>query len=181
MDAPRTNLKVGQLAFSLFQRPLHPELFSIYAKRQLKTEKYEATIWATGCSHLVSVFRKKLCLTEVISPATQMLPKTGLIEKFPFKGQKNHKCVVGRGLSYMTEFEVERMSANLNRQSHSNLAGFARNRGIFVALPQLSRNGLEPFSYLDFEARRNELHIHAFHAYPEQVTIVKTQSLFDFH
>jgi hypothetical protein len=33
---------------------------------------------------------------------------------------------------------------------------------------------------VDFEARQNELHVHAFAAYPEQVAMLKTQSLFDF-
>jgi len=32
----------------------------------------------------------------------------------------------------------------------------------------------------DFEARQTELHIHTFAAYPDQVTMIKTQSLFDF-
>ena len=81
----------------------------------------------------------------------------------------------------MTDFQVEKMSANLYRQSHQDLERFARNRGLFINFPELASGGLEPFSYIDFEARRDELHIHAFHAYPEQVTIIKTQSLFDLH
>jgi len=181
MDAPRTNVVVNELVFSLYQRPLHPELFNIFAKRRLKTEKYEAFIWVTGCSHVVSVFVKKdLCLSELITTPEQMLPRRGLIERFGFKGRRAHKYTLGRGLSYMTDFQVEKMSANLYRQSHTDLEKFARNRGVFVNFSQLPPSGLEPFSYIDFEARHNELHIHAFHAYPDQVTIIKTQSLFDF-
>ena len=181
MDAPRTNLAVNELAFSLYQRPIHPELFNIYAKRHLKTERYETIIWATGCSHVVSVFVDDVCLTELITTPGQMLPKRGLIERFQFRGQKSHKCTLSRGISYMTDFQVEKMSVNLYRQSHLDLKRFARNRGMFVTFPESSADGLEPFSYIDFEARREELHIHAFHAYPDQVTIIKTQSLFDFH
>ncbi len=181
MDLPKTNVVVGQLVFSVYQRPLHPELFNIYAKRYLKTDNYEAIIWVTGCSHVVSVFAEDLCLSEVISDPDQMLPKRGLIDRFQFRGQRNHKCTLSRGLSYMTDFQVEKMSPNLYRQSHTDLGKFARNRGIFVNFPQLAIGGLEPFSYIDFEARKDELHIHTFHAFPEQVTIVKTQSLYDFH
>ena len=181
MESPRINLAISELAFSLYQRPLHPELFNIYSKRHLKTENYETIIWATGCSHVVSVFTKTMCLTELISPPDQMLPKMGLVERFRFHGQKNHKCTLSRELSYMTDFQVEKMNPNLYRQSHTDLERFARNRGIFVCFPELVAGGLEPFSYIDFEARKDELHIHAFHAYPDQVTIIKTQSLFDFH
>ena len=181
MDSPKTNLAISELSFSLFQRPLHPELFNIYNKRHLKTDKYETIIWATGCSHVVSVFANDVCLTELISAPGQMLPKRGLVERFRFSGQKNHKCTLSRGLSYMTDFQVEKMSPNLYRKSHIDLERFAKNRGMFVRFPELTTGGLEPFSYIDFEARRDELHIHAFHAFPDQVTIIKTQSIFDFH
>ena len=79
----------------------------------------------------------------------------------------------------MTDFQVERMSPNLYRQSHIDLERFARNRGVFVKFPTLEIGGLQPFCYIDFEARQKELQIHTFSAYPEQVTMIKTQSLFD--
>ena len=80
----------------------------------------------------------------------------------------------------MTDFQVEKMSPNLYRQSHLDLEKFAVNRGIFVKFAELKTEGLQPFCYIDFEARRAELHIHTFSAYPNELTIVKTQSLFDF-
>ena len=180
MEAPRTNLAISELSFSLYQRPLHPELFNIYARRHLKTEKYENIIWATGCSHVVTVYAGEQCLSELITAPGQMLPKRGLVERFQFQGRRTHKCSVRKGLHYMTDFQIEKMSANLYNQSYTDLERFARNRGIFVKFPKTSNSDLQPFSYIDFEARRDELHIHAFHAYPEQVTIIKTQSLFDF-
>ena len=75
---------------------------------------------------------------------------------------------------------VEKMSENLYRQCHRDLERFARNRGMFVRFSNMSSSDLEPFSYIDFEARKNELHLHTFHAFPEQVTIIKTQSLIGF-
>ena len=180
MESPQINIAIEELAFTLFQRPLHPELFRIYAKHQLKTEKYEALIWITGCTHVVSVFSGNVCLSEVISTPGQMLPHRGLIERFQFRDPRSHKCTLSRGVSYMTDFQIEKMSRNLYRQSHMDLERFARKRGMFVKFPGLEMKGLQPFCYIDFEARQSELHIHTFAAYPDQVTMVKTQSLFDF-
>ena len=180
MEAPQINVAIEELMFSLFQRSLHPELFQIYAQRRLRTDRYEALIWVTGCTHVVSVFSDDVCLSEVVSTPGQMLPQKGLLERFHFRGPKSHKCTLSRGLSYMTDFQVEKMGPNLYRQSHTDLERFARNRGVFVKFPHLGSGGLEPFCYVDFEARRNELHIHTFAAYPDQITMVKTQSLFDF-
>jgi len=180
MESPQMNVAVEELMFSFFQRPLHPELFQIYAQRQLNTEKYEAIIWLTGCTHVVSVFAGNTCLTEVVSTPDQMLPSRGLIERFEFRGPRTHKGTLSRGVSYMTDFQVEKMSPNLYRQSHADLERFARNRGVFVKFPELEIDKLQPFCYIDFEARRTELHIHTFAAYPYQVTMIKTQSLFDY-
>ena len=180
MEWPKINVTVGELTFSLFQRPLHPELFQIYAKRRLKTDKYEADIWVTGCTHVISVYAGDMCLSEVVSSPMQMLPQRGLIERFQFRGPRSHKCTLSRGVNYMTDFQVEKMGPNLYQQSHVDLERFGRNRGMFVKFPELEVGGLQPFCYIDFEARRTELHIHTFAAYPEQVTMIKTQSLFDF-
>ena len=180
MELPQINVAIEELTFSLFQRPLHPELFQIYANRRLKTAKYEAIIWVTGCTHVVSVFTANACMAEVVSTPGQMLPSRGLIERFQFRGPRSHKLTLSKGLNYMTDFQVEKMSPNLYRQSYVDLDRFARNRGVFVKFPELEIGGLQPFCYIDFEARRSELHIHTFAAYPEQVTMIKTQSLFDF-
>jgi len=181
MELPQINVDIEQLSFSLFQRPVHPELFQIYARRQLRTDKYEALIWVTGCTHVISVFSSKgVCLTEVVSTPGQMLPHRGLIERFQFHGPRSHKCSLSQGVNYVTNFQIEKMSSNLYRQSHIDLERFAQKRGIFVKFPNLEIGGLQPFCYVDFEARRNELHVHTFAAYPDQVTMIKTQSLFDF-
>jgi len=180
MEWPEINVAVEELTFSLFQRPLHPELFQIYAKRELRTNKYQADIWVTGCTHVASVYVGDVCLSEVVSSPGQILPQRGLIERFQFRGPRSHKCTLSRRVSYMTDFQVEKMSPNLYRQSHIDLKRFARNRGLFVKFPTLEVDGLPPFCYIDFEARQSELHIHTFAAYPDQVTMIKTQSLFEF-
>jgi len=179
MELPQINVAVEQLTFSLFQRPLHPELFQIYASREIKTERYQSLIWVTGCTHVITLFYGNECLSEVISPPNQLLPSRGLLERFQFRGPRTHKCTLSRGISYMMDHQIEKMTPTLYKQSRADLERFARNRGLFVSFPELEVGSLEPFCFVDFEARLNELHVHTFAAYPDQVTMVKTQSLFD--
>ena len=180
MDRPKTDLIISDLAFTLYQRSLHPELFNIYAKRQIRTENYQADFWATGCSHVLSLYANDACLVELIASPDQLLPKRGLVEKFQFRGRKKHKCTLSKGISYMTDFQVEKMNESAYTQSQTDLKNFARNRGLYVKFPKNEESELQPFTYFDFEARRHELHIHTFHGYPEQATIIKTQSLIGF-
>lgn len=180
MEPQQSKVAIEGLTYSLFQRPLHPELFEIYASRKIRTDNYQTSIWITGCTYVVSVFVGNDCLSEVIGGPKQLLPKHGLVERFQFRGPRSHKCTVSKKLSYITDFQVEKMSENLYRQSHKDLEQFSKSRGIFVKFPRSSTNNLQPFCYIDFEVRRKELHVHAFAGYPDQVTMIKIQSLFDF-
>ena len=66
MDTP-IRQSISELAFYLFERPLHPELFNIYGSRHFFQGDYEVLIWITGCSHVVSVFSRGHCMTECIA------------------------------------------------------------------------------------------------------------------
>ena len=180
MDSPRIEQSISELTFYVFQRPLHPELFNIHRSRHFLQCDYEVMIWITDCGHVVSVFSGKDCITELICPPEQMLPTRGLVRQLPFRGEKSHKCSWSENHNYMVNFQAENMSVNLFRQCHSDLTAAGKKRGIYVPFPQWSRGELAPFSYLDYEARQDELQLHTFHAFPEQQAILKTQSLFDF-
>jgi len=178
MDLPNIEQSLSELTFYLYRRPLHPELFNIYSSRHFFQGDYEVIIWVIGCSHVVSVFHGNDCITELICPPEQMLPRRGLAEYFAFRGEKSHQCSWSRGYGYIMSFQVESMSANLFRQSHADLTGASKKRGLYVPFPQWARGDLVPFSYLDYEARQDEFQLHTFHAFPEQHTILKTQSIF---
>ncbi|MCP4707883.1 MAG: DUF2617 family protein [Planctomycetes bacterium] len=179
MDSSRTEQSLKELTFFVYNRPMHPELFNIYSSRQFFQGEYEVIIWITDCGHVVSIFSGRDCLTELICPPDQMLPKRGYLDQFPFRGEKNHSCKWSKAHSYLMNFQVEKMSVNLFRQCHADLVTAGRKRGMMVSFPQWARGSLVPFSYLDYEAKYEELQVQTYHAFPEQQTILKTQSLFD--
>jgi len=177
MDSQRIDQSLSELTFCVFRRALHPELFDIYASRRFVQGEYEVIIWVTGCGHVVQVFHGNHCITECICPPDQLLPKRGLVEQFAFRGEKSHKCQWSKGFTYMMSLQVEAMSANLFKRMHTELVGVGKKRGLFVAFAQWARGDLVPFSFLDYEAGRDELQLNTFHAFPEQQTMLKTQSL----
>ena len=179
MDLPRTELSLDELTFFLYERPLHPELFNIYNSVHFFQGDYEVIIWITGCSHVVSVFYDSHCLTELICPRQQMLPRRGLLDKFTFRREKSHQRPWADDFHYMMNYQIENMSENLYRQSHKDINVMARKRGLLVSYAQWCKGEFEPFSYLDYEAHMDEFHLYTYHAFPEQQTILKTQSLFD--
>jgi len=178
MEIPRIEQSLKELSFHLYKRALHPELFKIYRRQQFFQGDYEVNIWITGCSHVVSVFHGDDCMTELICPPEQILPDRCRVEKFVFRGEKQYQCNWSEDFNYMMNFQVENMSSNLYRKTHKDLVKIAKKRGIYVPFPQWTSGELVPFSYIDYEARWEELQLHTFHAYPEQKAIIKTQSLY---
>ena len=171
--------RVSSLRFYLYERPLHPELFDIYHDHRIVKAGYEAQVWVTGCTHVIGFFRVGASLVEVTAHDSQSLPQRGLALELPFRGERNHEAKRAEGINYMMNFQVESMSAAVYSKTHHDLARQGARHGLFVPFPTWMVRKLTPFTYIDYEAKPNELHVFTFHAFPEDLTIVKTQSLFE--
>jgi len=171
--------RLSALRFFLYDRPLHPELFDIYHDHHIIKNGYEAQIWVTGCSHVIGFYRDKFSLVEVTAEAEAELPQRGQLLELPFRGERDHECKRSEGINYMMNFQVENMSPGVYSKTHHDLAKQGAKRGLFVPFPMWMANQLTPFTYIDYQAKPNELHVFTFHAFPEELTIIKTQSIFE--
>lgn len=170
---------VSSLRFFLYDRPLHPELFDIYDDRHVIRAGYETQIWVTGCTHVIGFYRGSESLVEVINDAGAELPSRGQLLELPFRGERDHERKRAGGINYMMNFQVETMSPEVYSRTHHELARLGAKRGLFVPFPTWMVHSLTPFTFVDYDARPNELHVFAFHAFPEDLTIIKTQSIFE--
>ena len=171
--------RLDHLRFLLYDRPLHPEFFDIYQELNIVKNAYEAQIWITGCSHVVGFYRGKQCLLEVTADSESELPLSGQLLKIPFRGEKDHECKRAEGINYMMNFQVETMSPEVYKKTHHDLAKQEHSRGMFLPFPMWMANSLTPFTYIDYNPKPNELQVYTFHAFPAELTIVKTQSIFE--
>ena len=71
------------------------------------------------------------------------------------------------------------MTTNLYPSSHRDLVRYAKKRGLFQSFEDWEHDGLAPFTFIDYEAREREFHVHAYHGFPEWQTLLKTQSIFE--
>lgn len=178
MNIKQTN-QLESLRFFLYERPLHPELFEIYDDVRIFKPGYEAQIWVTGCTHVISFFRDDQTLAEVVASIDNPLPSRSQVLSLPFRGEKSHEQKRLDGINYMMNMQAEIMSPRVYHKTHHELARQGTRHGLFVPFPMWMNNSLTPFTYINYEAKPNELHILAFHAFPEALTIIKTQSIFE--
>ncbi|RPI62064.1 MAG: DUF2617 family protein [Planctomycetaceae bacterium] len=170
---------VSQMRFLIYNRSLHPELFDIYQDEHIVKSAYEARIWITGCTHVISFYRGKHAMVELMAAPAADLPQHGMLLELPLRGEHNHERRRIDGINYMMNFQVESMSAAVYSKTHHDLAKLGNKHGLFVPFPLWRANSLTPFSYIDYDAKPNELNVFAFHAFPEDLTIIKTQSIFE--
>ncbi|HSW45268.1 MAG TPA: DUF2617 family protein [Phycisphaerae bacterium] len=178
MELGQTLQRVVDQKFVLYRRPLHPELFCIHQNRHLERVTYQADIWITGLSHVVTVQSAGRCVAEVTTEDIEVLPQNGLVTSFQFRGERDHVEKFDDGMQYILSTQVERMNRNLFHASHRDLLNYARTRGMVQVFEEWTEeDNLAPFSFIDWEMRDRELHIQAFHAFPADYTILKTQSI----
>ncbi len=171
---------VSSLRFLLFNRPLHPELFDIYHDHHVAKSGYEARIWVTGCSHVIGFYREDASLVEVVAGADTELPRRGRLLECPFRGERAHERTRTGGIKYMMNFQVESMSPMVYSKTHHDLARLGVQRGLFVPFPMwMTSAPLTPFTFIDYQVKPNELHIFAYHAFPQDLTLIKTQTIFE--
>ncbi len=179
MERGKTKQRVEEMQFCLYQRPVHPELFHIHRVRRIEQNRYHAEVWVVGLAHVVTFQYGDQILTELITENDELLPKAGLATAFRFRGERDHTQSFKDGLRYILSTQVERMTPQLFPATHGDYVHYALNRGLFVSFDEWEHDGLAPFSFVDFDARDREFHVHAFHAFPEELTLLKTQSIFE--
>ncbi|NLX20591.1 MAG: DUF2617 family protein [Phycisphaerae bacterium] len=180
VELGQTLQRVADLKFVLYRRPLHPELFCIHESRHLERGTYQADIWVMGLSHVVTVQSAGRCVTEVTTEDIEVLPQNGLVTTFPFRGERDHLEKLDDGMHYILSTQVERMNRNLFHASHRDLMHYGATRGMLVKFENwVHDDNLVPFSFIDWELRDRELHVQAFHSFPADYTILKTQSIFE--
>jgi len=172
-------LQASDLHLFAFDRALHPELFRHFAAYRVEQARYRADIWVTGLSHVVTVTAGPRSFTELLGRESELLPTRGVVSRFRLKGERDLEKRTPDGWGYMVSTQVETMDEALYKSVHFDLLRHAERRGWFYPYEAWAEGELVPFTYIDHEARDSEFHVHAFHAYPHERTLVKTQSIIE--
>lgn len=162
-----------------FNRTPHPECFKHFSSHRVEQTRYHADVWITGLSHVVTVTTNGRSFTELLSRDGEGAPTRGVVACFRLKGERDLEKRSPDGWGYMTSTQVETMEEALYKSVHFDLLRHAERRGWFVQYEKAGDCDLFPFSYVDHDARDGEFHIHAFHVYPVERTIVKSQSIIE--
>jgi hypothetical protein len=149
---------VAELQFHVYDRALHPEFVDSLLHREFTRDGRKLTLDVTRSGHIVTwdLFAHRI------------------------GGERSEKHQPAAGIHYQTCFQVERMPAELFFHLHDELRRDGEKNGVLHVLQPLDRLGLSPLTYIDLQARSGSFLVHAYHTYPDEYAVVKTQTLIEF-
>jgi len=174
-----TKQRSTDLNFFLYRRALHPELFHIYLDKHVSYSNFEVDIWIIGLSHLVTIQSGGTMVTELTAAPCDLLTDRSLITQFRFRGERDFQYRFGDNMRYIFSSQIEETTEHIFRTTYRDLVRYAQKKGLFVPYAQWTTEGLAPFTFIDYEPRQHELHIHAYHAFPGEWRFLRTQSIFE--
>ncbi len=169
--------KVAELAFHVFSRSLHPELYTIHTSRRIERSEYEAQIDITNCGHVITWNSGGVIICEVATSAHQPLPKRRCLLSKPLKGSRTERAKVRGGITYRTHFQLEPVEPDLFWMVQQQL-GNGPTEGLLHTFDSSGRMAFGALSYVNIETRRRSMLVQAIHTFPDDYAIVKVESLF---
>ena len=171
--------KVGELVFQLYGRALHPELFEICATRSIDRGGYRASISITTAGHLITWRKDGLTLTEVATSVSHPMPQKRRLLSHRIAGERTDRMECRGGASYETCFQLETVQQEVFWAFQQELVEAGAKRGLLHRFESGGRVALGALSWIDVETRPRSLIVQAFHTFPDDMAIVKSQSIFE--
>ncbi len=169
---------VTELVFQLYGRSLHPELFQQQAVRRLERGLLQAEGAITGSGHVVCWQGAGLTLSEVATAATAPLPMKRRLLSHPIHGERTDSLECANGVCYETCFQLERVQPDEFWTFQQELCDDGNTRGLFHRFAAGGRLAVGAVSWINVETRRKSLIVQAFHTFPDEFAVVKSQSIF---
>lgn len=171
--------KVAELVFQVYGRSLHPELFEVFCSRTIQRGDYTATVSITSAGHVVTWQHQGLTLTEVAASAQHPLPQKRRLMSYLLKGERQDRLECRGGCRYQMQFELEPVAPEVFWTYQQELSLEGIQHGLLHRFDSSGRMAMGALSYINIQARNRSLLIRAFHTFPDDYAIVKSQSIFE--
>jgi hypothetical protein len=171
--------RVSDLVFQLYGRPVHPELFDILASRTIQHGDYRLSVQITRTGHVISWENRNVFLTEIAAASDQPLPQKRRLLHRRLCQEQSTALTCAHGVRYQASFQVEILQPEIFLHIHEEIVADGSKRGLLHRFEPTRLFALSPLGFVTAEARPGCLFLCSFHTFPEELTVVKTQSLIE--
>jgi len=171
---------ISETSYRFFDRPLHPELFSPAICGRVRTSRYHMVIGICRGGHYAQVSARDNSIVEVTAPDRQVLSTYGLQQTYFFPEEEELLVEVQTPFSYHFAGQVDVVDFSIFTRVQLELEMAASRAFLSHQFPPRHRLLPGPLSLIQVEGNERMLTLHTFHTFPEDLAVLRTQSLFEF-
>ncbi len=168
-----------ELAFRLYDRAIHPELFDLRATRRVEGNGWLAVVSVCAGGHVIELRTRSGVATELAIPATLMTPDRGLTAGHKLGASRDWTVSLTGGVRAHFSAHVDAVDAVAFRNVEQELILDARRSVISHQFSGAGRLQAGPLSVIRHEPLVSGVMFHAFHTFPGNSAILRTQSLYE--
>ncbi len=169
-----------QLAYQLYARVLHPELFDTRAARVVEKDSYRLEIRICEAGHVVELHRNGGVTSEINIDRSMELPKRGRCLSVKLNAGRDVSAQPFPDLSFQASTQIETLDAEVFERLTAEFRDDAHRATLFHSFASTNRMRPEPLSLLATECTPHTVVLHAFHTFPDDLAVIRTQSLYEF-
>jgi len=171
---------VARLVFRLFSRDLHPELMNVYASAEIEADGFSAKLQICDAGHVITLGHNGQRLCEVMTGREHPLPKRRRILSHCIQGHRCESLQFAGGIDYHVSFQLEALEPDVFMHFHQELQSDCARADLAYRFAPHNRLAPSPLSFMQTEVTPQRLTVHAFHTFPDNFGVVKSQSMFEF-
>lgn len=177
MNIPVKSPSLSSYQVLLYDRVLHPELFSLKDRRTIRHGQYELEAWLMPGSHLMRFEHGDLRASELVTDKDENLPELGVIATFLCAGEREYEHEFeDDGVKYMAMVQTETLNENLYLATYRELLELAHESD--ALLYEWDEDGPN-MSVLAIQRLSTEIHAQSYHLRAQGGLILRTQTIFE--
>jgi len=168
---------LSDIRLSVYLRALHPEFFRIRDCRDFAGFAFDGQLWLIEGGHVILFVDGPDAVTEVVARKDLELPKRGLTRTADLAGEREYRIQARGTLEYRMAYQVDACSPGRYVREAEELLASARSGHVYAEGPR--QGAVRAFSYAVPEPKGRGLLVHAWHGFPAERTILRTQTLIE--
>lgn len=172
-------VRVSDRAFRVFRKALHPEWFTVRAHERFSLGPWAADVRIVEGGHVVVFAAEGVRISEVLGLRDAPLPAGGLVLESPVDQERSDVVRPGGAVVYQCCREVERVDPEVFRHLCEEETLDAHPGRLFHAHPGANRLAPRPISHIRVDRLGRGLSVQAFHSFPDDLAVLRSQSLFE--
>lgn len=170
---------VADMMFLVFDRSVHPELFSTVQSQRIDHAEFTARMRICPTGHVIDFDAGSFPITEVATTRQQPLPNHKRACSRRLVGQRDQTIEFESGVRYHGCYQLERLDPEIFMNVHEELTQDMATASLSHAFTAPTRFSPSPVSVMQTDVTTSALLIHTYHTFPDNCAVVKTQSLFE--